>query len=398
MWKFVNDGRNLNGAHNSLVNGKAQTDILISRGYVPFINRSASIQNVDAIFSATQQKDWRKELEPFRPVHSPWVEQTKENNFEWRPPEDDSYTGFAGGPLVGPTTYVQGIAMRTQNLASIFLAILPLTFFSKVSELTDKYCYKDWVVEKTATDSDGNLKKRPYLKTVPAMTDGQPTPGRHHRMDCNQDKWKITPGFVICWVAIIIIQGAHFGSDKKSMRKMWQRPPYGISIPYVQNTMRRDAFEFMRQHIHFTDNYQRPKTTDKNYDPLFKVTYVLKEVGSGIRRVWQAGKDVSLDESMIKYCGRAIAFIQYMPAKPIKHGIKVFCLCCAVTAVMLAFEVYCGKDNNKTDNTTVDICERLIHEAGLVRNITGGVIRRRTIYSNNYYASVKLVKHLYENY
>jgi len=120
---------------------------------------------------------------------------------------------------------------------------------------------------------------------------------------------------------------------------MWQRPPYGISIPYVQNTMQQDAFEFMRRHIHFTDNYKRPKTTDKNYDPLFKVTYVLKEVGLGICRVWHAGKDVSLDESMIKYCGRAIAFIQYMPAKPIKHGIKVFCLCCAVTAVMLAFEV-----------------------------------------------------------
>ncbi len=79
--------------------------------------------------------------------------------------------------------------------------------------------------------------------------------------------------------------------------------------------------------------------TDKNNNPLFKVTYVLKEVRFVIRWVWHAGKDVSLDESMIKYFGRAVAFIQYMPAKPIKHGIKVFCLCCAVTAVMLAFEV-----------------------------------------------------------
>ena len=105
-------------------------------------------------------------------------------------------------------------------------------------------------------------------------------------MDYNRDKWHITPGFAICWLVIIIIQGAHFGSDKKSMRKMWQRPPYGISIPYVQNTMQRDAFEFMRRHIHFADNCKRPKTADKNYDPLFKVTYVLKEVGLGIRRVW----------------------------------------------------------------------------------------------------------------
>ena len=68
-----------------------------------------------------------------------------------------------------------------------------------------------------------------------------------------------------------------------------------------------------------------------------------------------------------------------MPAsKSIKHEIKVFCLCCVVntdTVVMLSFEVYCGKDNSKTDNTMVDICERIIHEADLVNNQTGGMIR-----------------------
>jgi hypothetical protein len=100
-----------------------------------------------------------------------------------------------------------------------------------------------------------------------------------------------------------------------------------------------------------------------NYDPLFKVAYVLKEVASGICRVWQAGKDILLNESMIRYCSCAVAFIRCMPAKPVKHGIKVFFLCCTATAVMVAFEVYCKNDNNKTDNATVDICERLIHEA-----------------------------------
>ncbi len=71
--------------------------------------------------SATQQNNWRKELEPEQPVHSPWVEQTKENDFDWTPPEDDSYAGFPGAPLVGPTTYVQGIVMQTQDLETIFL-------------------------------------------------------------------------------------------------------------------------------------------------------------------------------------------------------------------------------------------------------------------------------------
>jgi hypothetical protein len=171
MWNYIN-GHNLNEAHNSLIDVKAQTDITINKMFVSFNNRIASIQTVDAIFSATQQNDWKKELEPERLVHSLWVELTKEKNFEWTPLEVDSYTGFARGPLVGPTTYVQGIAMQTQDLLSIFLAILPLTFFSKVAKLTNKYCFKDWVVEKKALDSDGNPKKRPDMETVPALTVG----------------------------------------------------------------------------------------------------------------------------------------------------------------------------------------------------------------------------------
>ncbi len=73
MWKYIN-GHNLNGAHNNLIDVKVQTNIIINKMFVSFINRSASIQTVDAIFSATQQNDWRKELEPERLVHSPWVE------------------------------------------------------------------------------------------------------------------------------------------------------------------------------------------------------------------------------------------------------------------------------------------------------------------------------------
>ena len=85
----------MNGAHNSLVDVKAQTDILINNMFVGFINRTTSIQTVDAIFSTIKKNDWRKEMEPEQPVHSPWVEQTMDNNFEWTPPEDDGYTGFA---------------------------------------------------------------------------------------------------------------------------------------------------------------------------------------------------------------------------------------------------------------------------------------------------------------
>ena len=95
---------------------------------------------------------------------------------------------------------------------------------------------------------------------------------------------------------------------------------------------------------------------------------------------------------MIKYCGRAVAFLQYMPAKPIKHGIKVFCVCCAVSGIMLAYEVYCCNKDKKTDGTSVQVCVRLVKEAELTRSCG------RTLHTDTYYTSIKLAKHLFEKY
>ena len=40
----------------------------------------------------------------------------------------------------------------------------------------------------------------------------------------------------------------------------------------------------------------------------------------------------------VKNMGRSVNFIQCMPQKPIKHGIKVFCVCCSYTAYLIGFK------------------------------------------------------------
>jgi len=71
---------------------------------------------------------------------------------------------------------------------------------------------------------------------------------------------------------------------------------------------------------------------------------------------WTARKHVTIDKSLILYMGQAITIIygQYTPIKPIKHGIKVFALCRAFSAVILAFKVYVGKEDD-TDGTAVGV-------------------------------------------
>jgi hypothetical protein len=59
---------------------------------------------------------------------------------------------------------------------------------------------------------------------------------------------------------------------------------------------------------------------------------------------------------------------------------------------MLAYKVYCGNKDKKTDGTSVQVCDRLVKEAELTKS------RGSTLYTDNYYMSIKIAKHLFENY
>jgi len=132
--------------------------------------------------------------------------------------------------------------------------------------------------------------------------------------------------------------------DSFEMSIGMRNTPYGICIPFIQNAMTEHNFKFVRMFPHFADNDKCIRRGNEGYDVLFKVRYVLDVIMKGLDHAWNAGEKVTIDESMIHYNGR-VDFVQYMPRKPIKHGIKVFTICCSVTAVLLGFEIYAGKEN-----------------------------------------------------
>ena len=50
--------------------------------------------------------------------------------------------------------------------------MITLYFLQQVENLTNNYAYKDWVLEKTSTDRDVNLKTKNYLSHCSGWTDG----------------------------------------------------------------------------------------------------------------------------------------------------------------------------------------------------------------------------------
>eukprot|EP00956_Cyclotella_meneghiniana_P022021 scaffold40902_cov50-Cyclotella_meneghiniana.AAC.1 len=111
----------------------------------------------------------------------------------------------------------------------------------------------------------------------------------------------------------------------------------------------------------------------------------------GINKAWIVGQRVTVDESMIRYMGRAVEYVQYMPAKPIKHGIKVYAMCCAVSGIMIAWNVYTGAEDSVVDTTT-KICADLAKQANIHRQ------KGRVLYTDNYYTSVKLARYFFEEF
>jgi hypothetical protein len=60
--------------------------------------------------------------------------------------------------------------------------------------------------------------------------------------------------------------------------------------------------------------------------------------------VWKLGKFCTIDEMIIWYKGTYCPLQQYMPQKPHKWSIKIWCIVCLVTKFVWNFASYCGKE------------------------------------------------------
>jgi len=82
------------------------------------------MQKITDIFTATQQNQWKRDMEPIRPVHAPWREQTRDDSVTWSPGRPDQYTGPGGGPPAGPSQKMIEVARTAQTLACLSSALI----------------------------------------------------------------------------------------------------------------------------------------------------------------------------------------------------------------------------------------------------------------------------------
>jgi len=147
-------------------------------------------------------------------------------------------------------------------------------------------------------------------------------------------------GIYLVFVGVIIFAG---GIRIRNLDLLFDTQ-YGNRNPIIQNAITQDSLWPMRRYIHFVDNDRSKAKGQPGYDPSQQVASILKVIQRKHSLCWILGDPAVINESMVKYKGKFISFVQYMPAKPIKHGIKIWCMCCAYTGLLVVFEVYTGAE------------------------------------------------------
>jgi hypothetical protein len=387
-WCHINGCDRLPDAHSSLADCRAQTDVVLHQEFLPFIDKSFSIVRMEEVWAKKRKKAKKQQEELTRAVPDGW---TEDGTTSWTPSWNRSYKGPEGGGECGPSTHAKA-AVANRNginpLVNLFLSLWSLDLLTTTATFTEKYGRGDWVKKSARNDAAGKERKRPIL--VPCNPDD---PDRRHR-HTDENSWKeVTVGFILAFLSILMLRGV-YGIRCATM--FWESPPRGIYVPFVQNLMPRNNYLQIRRYLHFVDNESLPKLPgDKNWHPLQKIKPVLDIVRSRMQIAWTLGQNIVIDESMILYNGRAIQWVQYMPRKPIKHGIKVFALCCATTGVLVSFLVYTGKDYVPPGESwsNINVCDILLNSAGL-RSVGVG----RVLYTDNFYTSISLREHCYAVY
>lgn len=194
------------------------------------------------------------------------------------------------------------------------------------------------------------------------------------------DKWKsLTNDELDAYIGLCILRGV-YKSNGESVRELWNAER-GRKI--FSSTMSLSRFEEIRRFLHFDNRETRHARQQR--DKLAAVRLMLDGVVRNSQKCYQHGPCVTVDEQLCPFRGRC-SFIQYMPSKPAKYGLKHWLLCDAHTYYCSNIVLYTGKDSSRGDTSLGEhvVMTMCTHLYGSGRNVT----------CDNFFTSLSLARSL----
>lgn len=187
-----------------------------------------------------------------------------------------------------------------------------------------------------------------------------------------------------CFIGLLYLAGV-LRSNRQSLEELWGEDGFGVD--YFRLAMNLKRFKFLIRCTRLDDINTRDMR--KIYDKLAAVREVFDLFVNNCQKNFSLGSDVTVDEKLEGFRGRC-SFIQYIPSKPNKYGLKIYASVDSKTFYTHNLEIYAGKQPEgpyMLSNKPIDIVMRLVQPlTGSGRNIT----------CDNWFTSVELSKALKE--
>ena len=170
----------------------------------------------------------------------------------------------------------------------------------------------------------------------------------------------------------------------------------GVTVwPYQNNNfgsvMSSRRFELLLKFLHLNDSRKQPAQGQPGYDKLYKVRPLLDTVVRNFQSCYSLTENLSIDESMVGFKGW-LAFLQYMPKKPQKWGMKAWVLADSSNGYVWNWRLYTGKEVNAPESP-LGLAHRVVldlHNDDRLRN------KGYRIFMDNFYSSPALFQDLKE--
>ena len=184
------------------------------------------------------------------------------------------------------------------------------------------------------------------------------------------------------FIGLLILQGI----DSKVESSVYFSSRESVASPFFRKIMSGRRFGLLHKFLHLVDN---ETITDGPGRKVAKIKPFIDLILKKFKQNYVPNQNVSIDESLLGWKGN-LSWVQYIPAKRKRFGMKFFELCAGSTEYIWNFFVYAGSDTSYMEKyMDLPVTSRIV--LSLMDPLLG---KGYCLYTDNFYTSPTLADKL----
>jgi hypothetical protein len=179
------------------------------------------------------------------------------------------------------------------------------------------------------------------------------------------------------------------------VRFYWKKSEPFLYCHVIVQLFSRNRYYMLCKFLHITNLVDIcHDRSSPDYDKMNKVKWLFNEIQDCCIEQWNLGQFITIDEMMVRYKGSYCPARQYMPKKPEKWGMKIWCLADSITRYVYNFNVYCGASFQRIGDTKSKTGEAKQGQRVVESLVEGLDDLGHVVVVNNFFTSVELFSDL----